>query len=135
MTAVMGNHVVIATGGYGPAKPQADAGKIRFLFSFTPPGVGPMPNGPNIRSVFGKDVPDFEPHGHCFVAPGKTPENIIKLLDQTLEKITKDPEFVGIVENFGLTLYHTDINTAPKELERRASQVRPILQAEGLLKK
>lgn len=135
LTAVLGNNVAVANVGYATAGPQEEAGKVRILFAFTPPGKGPLPDAPNIVTVFGKGVSDFEPHGHHLVAPGKTPEYIIKILDQALEKITKDPEFIAAVKTFGLTVYYTNSTTAPKEIERRISQVKPVLEEQGLIKK
>jgi len=36
------------------------------------------------------------------VAPSKTPEETIKILEQTLEKVVKDPEFMSTVKRIYL---------------------------------
>lgn len=98
VTAVLGKHVHIGVTSYQGAKSQADPGKMRILMCFDPPGLGPDPTLPNIPSLFGKDVPDIDPVSSYLVAPGKTPETIVKVLEQTLEKITKDPEFISNIK-------------------------------------
>jgi tripartite-type tricarboxylate transporter receptor subunit TctC len=135
LTAALGDQVQIAGVGYGSTMPFVAAGKARILFSFTPPGKGPFPDGPNIPSVFGKDVQDFEPHGHYLVAPGKAAEKTIQVLEQALEKVTKEAEFIEVAKKFGMTMNYTNSKTAPKDIERKISQVRPILEAGGLIKK
>ncbi len=135
IAAVLGKHVSIGVFSGQAAKTQADAGKMRILFCFDPPGLGPDPTTPNIPSFFGKDAPDIDPVSNYLVAPGKTPENVVKLLEGTLEKITKDPEFVEMAKKLYIGIRFTHGKTALRELlERKTSQIKPILQDAGLIK-
>ena len=95
IAAVLGKHVPVGGLTYLVVRPQEDAGKIRPLFSFDPPAeFGLDPKIPHGRSVFGERWTDVE----CtplMTAPNKTPKEIMQVLEQTMEKITKDPEFVS----------------------------------------
>lgn len=58
IVAVLGNHVAVGAGGVSAYKAQADAGKIRILFSFEPVSeLGLDPKIPEI-SFFGKNIAD-----------------------------------------------------------------------------
>jgi len=135
ITAVLGKHVSIGVFSGQAAKTQADAGKMRILFCFDPPGLGPDPTTPNIPSFFGKDAPDIEPVSNYLVAPGKTPEGVVRTLEGTLEKITKDPEFIEMAKKLYIGIRLTRGKTAVHDLlERKTSQIKPILQDAGLIK-
>jgi len=134
--AVLGKHVMAGMTAYASARRQADAGKLRILFSFDPPtGPRPDPTIPTVASVFGKDVFDMDPPAQYVVAPKKTPEPILQILEQSLEKVTRDPEFVK-----SLTEMHVAIQFISGKaleggiIERRLSQLTPILKDAGLIK-
>ena len=92
--AVLGKHLPIGSFGAAAAKAQADAGKLRILMSFDPPGeIGLDPKIPDLQTVFGKNVPDVD-IGSYLVVPRKTPDDIVKVLEQAMGQITKDPEFI-----------------------------------------
>ncbi len=134
VAAVLGKHMPIGVFGHMAARTQADAGKMRILFCFDPPGLGPDPTIPNIPSVFGKDVPTIGPPSDCLVAPGKTPENIVKILEQTLEKVTKDEDFINNLKKMYVGVQFIDGKTiSEKVLEEKALRFKPILQAAGLM--
>ncbi len=95
--AILGKHVTVGSLSAASAKAQAEAGKIRILFSFDPPkGFGLDPSIADMASAFPKiqdvDVPVY------LVAPGKTPKEITDVLEAGLEKASKDPEFVKETE-------------------------------------
>jgi tripartite-type tricarboxylate transporter receptor subunit TctC len=132
--ALLGKHLNAGFGSYIGAKQQADGGKTRILFSFTPPGQGPDPSLPTIPSVFGKDVPDIPPPSNHLAAPGKTPENIIKILEEALEKASRDPDFVNDMKKLYANVCFLDSKATKIKHEEKALQLKPILQRAGLMK-
>ncbi|HVP77504.1 MAG TPA: tripartite tricarboxylate transporter substrate binding protein [Thermodesulfobacteriota bacterium] len=134
ITALLGKHVSAGFGNYVQAKQQADGGKTRILFSFTPPGQGPDSALPTIPSVFGKDVPDIPPPSNHLAAPGKTPEEIIKILEGALEKVSKDPEFLNDMKKLYANVCLLDSKTTKIRHEEKALQLTPIFQRAGLMK-
>jgi len=133
-TAVLGKHVSAAFLTYGQTKEQVDAGKMRILFSFTPAGQGPDPSLPTIPSVFGKDVPDIPPPSNHMVAPGKTPEAIIRILEGALEKVCKDPDFIKAMKPLDAGICYLDSKSTKVKHEEKALQLKPIFQRAGLMK-
>lgn len=134
IAAVLGKHVHIGVTSYQGAKSQADSGKMRILMCFDPPGLGPDPTLPNIPSLFGKDVPDIDPVSSYLVAHGKTPEAIVKSLEQTLEKVTKDPEFISNIKKLYVGIQFVDGKTLSPKMQETTLQIKTILQAAGLIK-
>jgi tripartite-type tricarboxylate transporter receptor subunit TctC len=134
ITAVLGKHVDAAFGSYFAARQQTDAGKMRILFSFTPPGLGPDPTLPTIPSFFGKDIPDIPPPSIHLTAPGKAPENIIKFLEGVLEKVSQDPEFINDLKKLYANVCFLDSKSTKVKHEEKALQLKPIFQRAGLMK-
>jgi len=132
--ALLGKHIDVGFGSYQGARQQADAGKTRILFSFTPPGLGPDPSLPTIPSVFGKDVADIPPPSIHLTAPGKTPENVVKVLEEGLEKTSRDPEFVNDLKKLYANVCFLDSKATKVKHEEKALQLKPLLQRAGLIK-
>lgn len=130
--ALLGKHVSAAFTDYGTAKSQA--GKVRILFSFSPPGLSPEPDLPTIPSVFGKDIMDIAPPSNHLAAPGKTPENVIKILEAVLEKISKDPEFIGELKRLYADICFLNSGATRLKHEEKSMQLKPIFQRAGLMK-
>jgi len=132
--ALLGKHIQVGFGSYIGAKQQADGGKTRILFSFTPQGQGPDPSLPTIASFFGKDVPDMPPPSNHLAAPGKTPESIITILEGALEKASKDPEFINDMKKVYANVCFLDSQATWVTHEEKALQLKPIFQRAGLMK-
>lgn len=134
IAAVLGKHVPIGAGSVGAAKTQVDAGKMRILFSYEPPGkVGLDPTIPDIRTVFG-NITDIEPC-LCLVVPKKTPSEVIEVLERAWEKIVvKDPEFASNLRTIYLGVGHIDGKTFMQKLPERMSLVKEMLKYTGRLK-
>jgi tripartite-type tricarboxylate transporter receptor subunit TctC len=98
VSAMLGGHVPVGASTITGFKPQADAGKIRILFSFEPPALtGLDPSVADLPTVFGDSVRDIDSPFYL-VVPGKTPKEIVEVLATTLEKVSKDPTFVSDVK-------------------------------------
>ena len=93
ITNLIGNHIQVGTLAAGTARPQAEGGKLRILFSFdSPKEFGLDPKIPDFAAVFGNKFPDIQIPVYL-VAPSKTPKDIIQILENGLAKISKIPEF------------------------------------------
>lgn len=92
VSSLLGKHVAIGTLGNAIAKAQAEAGKLRILFSFDDPKpFGLDPSLPYMDTFFPK-IPDIN-FPIYLIAPSKTPDDIVNALEKAMEKISKDPEF------------------------------------------
>lgn len=134
VAAVLGKHVPAGVSTLTNFKPHVDAGKLRILMCFEPPTLmGLDPNIPTVESIFGKDVGDIDVRVSV-VAPAKTPEEIVKILEQTLEKVVKDPGFVSTAKRIYLVPSFVDGETVEKQLSDKMAKIKAILKTVGMTK-
>ncbi len=134
ITDLLGKHVTIGSLSAGMAKAQADAGKLRILLSFDPAkGFGLDPSIPHFAALFPK-MTDLEVAIYL-VAPKNTPKDIMDTLQTTLEKVTKDPDFIA--ETLKLNQM---VSFAPgkivmeQRIPKKMELVREMMKEEGLIK-
>jgi tripartite-type tricarboxylate transporter receptor subunit TctC len=102
--ALLGKHVPVGVLSAFTAKTQADAGRLRILFSFDPPDLSGLdPKIPYLSNTFDKNVvdKDIELVGFMFV-PKKTPDEVVKILEAALEKACKNPELIDSLKKYGI---------------------------------
>jgi tripartite-type tricarboxylate transporter receptor subunit TctC len=128
--AVLGKHVPIAAYSYSSGRIQADAGKARILLCFN----GLDPNLPSISTVFGKSVPTFDLIYFLAVA-AKTPNEIVQVLEQAIEKVSKDPEYVDTLRKNNIWPLFVDGKTCnQKTIPEKLSILKAVMQPLGLIK-
>ena len=128
--AVLGKHVPIGAYSYSSGKIQADAGKARILLCFN----GLDPNLPSISTVFGKSVPTFDLIYFLAVA-AKTPNEIVQVLEQAIEKVSKDPEYVDTLRKNNIWPLFVDGKTCnQKTIPEKLSILKAVMQPLGLIK-
>ena len=132
ITALMGKHVNAAFNNYGQAK-QLE-GKLRILFSFTPSELSPDPTLPSITTYLGRDKFEILQGGNYLVVHGKTPDAIVEVLEKTLEKASKDPEFINDLKKLYAYSCFVDGKTIQQRIPVRQAQIKPILQSLGVIK-
>ncbi|MEW6669591.1 MAG: tripartite tricarboxylate transporter substrate binding protein [Thermodesulfobacteriota bacterium] len=131
---LLGKHFPVAVNGIGGGLfSNVEAGKLRVLFSFHPAGeIDLDPKIPNFESFFGKAPFDFAVH---LLAPAKTPEETVRILKKTLEKIVKSPEFASDMKKLKFTPYYKDGDVFAKEvLPKSAEKLKEIMTETGMLK-
>lgn len=126
--ALLGKHVPVGVLSTFTAKTQADGGKLRILFSFDPPALyGLDPKTPSLANTFDKGIveKDIETVGFVFV-PKKTPDKIVKQIEDALQKACKDPEVGKGVAKVGAVTSFVDGKTATEKLKRIMARVKLI---------
>jgi tripartite-type tricarboxylate transporter receptor subunit TctC len=127
-SAVLGKHAPIGLTSNAAAKPLAEAGKTRIIFSFDPAkDFGLDPSIPDFDKVFGKDVPDIE-IGVYLAAPAKTPPDIIKTLETAIEKICKDQNFVNEMAKNNFRVTFAPGKTVMDRIPKKVTLIKSILQ-------
>ncbi len=100
-TAILGKHVDICETGTGtPAFQSAREGKLIMLVNLGPDNV---PYFPNVKSVKQLGYPFTSVNEYGLSLPAGTPEPIRKRLEDTLQKVLKDPEVKDKMDTMGLT--------------------------------
>jgi len=128
--AVLGKHVPIGAYSYSSGKIQADAGKMRMLLCYN----GLDPTVPSISKVFGKSVPTFDLVYFLTVA-GKTPDEIVQVLEQAIERVSKDPEYVDTLRKNNVFPLFVDGKTCnQKTIPEKIAILKSVMQPLGLMK-
>jgi tripartite-type tricarboxylate transporter receptor subunit TctC len=127
ISALLGNHVAIGSMSSASAKIQADAGKLRILFSFdSPKPFGFDPSLPSMASLYPK-MPDMEV-GVYYYGSSKIPEDIINTLEKALEKMSKEPEYIKEIEKLNQVPVFVPGKTVMQKLPVKMGIVRDILK-------
>jgi len=134
---LLGKHIIMCPLSPTAAKPQLEAGKIRVLLSFEKPSENKLPNSiPFLDDMYGANAMPDLPTSIFLWAPKKTPDDIVKILDQTFAKMMKDPGFLDECNKNNVFLNYADSDTVVKKiLPERIKMYRAALEALGQLKK
>ena len=89
MTDLLGGRVTMYPAVPSTALPHIQAGKLRALAVTGPSRLATMPDVPTVAE---SGYPGFEAmNWYCFVAPAKTPKEILDFWNRELVKVLKDP--------------------------------------------
>jgi tripartite-type tricarboxylate transporter receptor subunit TctC len=128
ITALLGHHLPVGIFSAFSAKMQAEAGKIRILFSFDPPDAyGLDPKTPYLAGYFDKDIADkdIDLVGFMFV-PAKTPDHIAEVLEKALEAASKEPELIEGLKKYGAVSAYLNSRESTEKLQSILTKVRMI---------
>lgn len=103
MAAVAGRHVdAMLTFAITP-RPMIKAGRLRALAVFSPNPDPTLPGVPNFKELGHDETPLLMVYG-IFVAPPKTPANIVTVLEKAVKKACADPGFINLADKIGLVV-------------------------------
>jgi tripartite-type tricarboxylate transporter receptor subunit TctC len=86
---------------YSTAGPHLESGKLRAL---AVTGLERLPTLPNVPTIAESGFPGFDASNwYAFVAPGKTPKNILDRWNTELVKVMNNPEVRDQLNKHGLT--------------------------------
>jgi tripartite-type tricarboxylate transporter receptor subunit TctC len=100
MTDLLGGRVTMYPAVPSTALPHVESGKLRAL-ALT--GPNRLPTMPDVPTVAESGYPGFEAmNWYAFVAPGKTPKDILDFWNRELNKVLKDPAVRSALAKHGL---------------------------------
>jgi tripartite-type tricarboxylate transporter receptor subunit TctC len=100
MTDLLGARVTMYPAVPSTALPYVEAGKLRAL---AVTGLKRLPAMPDVPTVAESGYPGFEAvNWYCFVAPGKTPKEIIDFWNRAILKALNDPQVKAELAKHGL---------------------------------
>jgi tripartite-type tricarboxylate transporter receptor subunit TctC len=100
MTDLLGGRVAMYPAVPSTAQPHVEAGKLRAL---AVTGLARIPTMPNVPTVAESGYPGFEAaNWYAFVAPGKTPKDILDFWNRELVKALNDPQVKADLARHGL---------------------------------
>ena len=100
MTDLLGGRIHMYLGVPSTVEPHIQAGKLYALATTGAKRTATMPNVPTVAE---SGYPDFEAvNWYAFVAPGKTPREILDYWNRELVKVLKDPQLNAELAKHGL---------------------------------
>lgn len=100
MTDLLGGRIAMYAAVPSTAAPHIEAGKARALATTGAQRTSAMPNVPTVAE---SGYPGFEAtNWYAFVAPGKTPAEILDFWNREIVKVLKDPQVSGELAKQGL---------------------------------
>ena len=100
MTDLLGARVTMYPSVPSTALPYVEAGKLRAL---AVTGLKRLPAMPDVPTVAESGYPGFEAvNWYCFVAPGRTPKEIIDFWNRAIAKALNDPQVKADLAKHGL---------------------------------
>jgi tripartite-type tricarboxylate transporter receptor subunit TctC len=100
MTDLLGGRVTMYPAVPSTALPHVESGKLRALAITGPNRIATYPNVPTVAE---SGYPGFEASNwYAFVAPGKTPADILDFWNRELNKVLRDPQVKAELAKHGL---------------------------------
>jgi tripartite-type tricarboxylate transporter receptor subunit TctC len=102
MSDAISGHVPLSIASVFVTKPHIDSGRMRPLAVTTSKRAADLPNVPTISE---NGYPGFEaPAWWAFLAPAKTPPEIVKRMNEELNKVLKNPEIAKKLDAQGIDI-------------------------------
>ena len=100
MTDLLGGRLDLYVGVPSTVAPHVDSGKLRALATTGAKRTSLMPNVPTVAE---SGYPGFEAiNWYAFVAPGKTPKDLLDFWNREITKVLNDPQVVAELAKDGL---------------------------------
>ena len=96
---VLGNHIDTTIMGTQEAKPYVESGEMRVLGIYSEERVAGFEDAPTFIE---RGINVTAPIGYTFYMPKGTPENIVNIFADAVEKVMQDPEVVAKLESMSL---------------------------------
>ncbi len=131
LPALLGGHVPIGLPAYAVIKSHLQAKKLKMLATCT-----------EQRSSFTPDTPSIVEQGYklpyvvsvSLFAPKKTPDAILKRIDEVVRKIVADKEFQKKTLHMDMAIAHLDSAGLQAELGKFKTNVGAFFKEQGLVK-
>jgi len=127
---LIAGHVVMNFDTMPPVLPHIQSGRMRALAVTTPKRAGPLPNVPTMVE---SGLKGFEmTNWYGFMAPGKTPRDIVSRLNGEINKIMALPEQKSKLEEIGTQLEPGSTEQFTKFLASEIAKYAKLVKASGV---
>jgi tripartite-type tricarboxylate transporter receptor subunit TctC len=131
--ALIGGHVPIGTPGYPSIKSLVEAKQIKALAMLTPKRADFAPDVPTILELGYKL--DFVSQVYLgLFAPKGTPEEIIKKISETAEKISSESDYQSRINNIGTQVSYEDTASFRDSVGQYGKSLQAFFKEQGLVK-
>jgi tripartite-type tricarboxylate transporter receptor subunit TctC len=129
--AILGGHIPVGTPAYPAVKSLADAKEIKILTLLTEKRLDFAPNLPCLSEAGFK-----QPAGVYLgvFAPKGTPDSVIKILNDAIAKVTREPDFRAKVHGMGIQVSFEESKSFAKSIAEYTENLQAFFKEEGLVK-
>ena len=131
ITAAAGGHVEGATTNTGQSIAMVKGGKVRALAVYTDKRLDSLPDVPTLKEM-GVDFTAASYRG--YLAPKDTPKEVVAILADALEQVSKDPAFIKLCADSNLSVVFMKGDAYKTYLDKELKQLEQVV-AENNLKK
>jgi tripartite-type tricarboxylate transporter receptor subunit TctC len=132
MPAIMGGHIPVALPAYAVVKPLAQAKKLKILAISSEKRLEIAPEYPALGEL-GYKLPVYASFFAVF-APKKTPDEIVKKLEDAIHRIMQDKEFQTRNKALDLTMSYQDSQNFEKYLTQWKADIQTFFKEQGMVK-
>ena len=130
MNDAVAGHVPLSIGSVFVTKPHIDSGRMRPLAVTTPKRSPDLPNVPTLAE---SGYPGFDaPAWWALLAPAKTPPEIIKRMNEALNKILKQPDIAKKLDAQGIDVVGGTPEAARVFIERQMDIWAKVVRDNGI---
>ena len=117
IAAVVAGEVQIAVSGYGTARGQIEAGRLRALAVASPERVAQVPNVPTTRELGYGEVDATI--WWAIAAPGKTPAETVNRINEAVSRVLNNPETRKLIEARSFVVADIGPKASAEQLARK----------------
>ena len=130
MNDAVAGHVPLSIGSVFVTKPHIDSGRMRPLAVTTPKRSPDLPNVPTLAE---SGYPGFDaPAWWAVLAPAKTPPEIVKRMNEALNKILKQPDIAKKLDAQGIDVVGGTPEVARVFIERQMDIWAKVVKDNGI---
>ncbi len=130
MNDAVAGHVPLSIGSVFVTKPHIDSGRMRPLAVTTPKRSPDLPNVPTLAE---SGYPGFDaPAWWALLAPAKTPPEIVKRMNEALNKILKQPDIAKKLDAQGIDVVGGTPEAARVFIERQMDIWAKVVRDNGI---
>ncbi len=127
--ATAGSHVDANTNNLSTVTPLIKGGKLRALAVYTEKRIPMFPDVPTLKEL-GVNLVEGSYRG--YLAPKGTPREIVNILAQGLEKVTREPQFIKAAEDVNLEIEFIKTDEFRAFIQKKEESLKKIVEEMGL---
>lgn len=130
-TAAAGGHVEGATTNVAQVTGMVKGGKLRALAVYADKRLDSLPDVPTLKEA-GVDFSTGSSRG--YLAPKDTPKEVVEILADGLEQVSKDPGFIKACKEANISVDFMRGETYQKFLDKELVNLKKVVEEQGLKK-
>ena len=129
--AILGGHIPVGSPTYPSVRSLVGAKQLKLITLLVEKHAEFMPNVPTIVELGYRVPPGMS---NSVFAPGGTPEDIVKKLNDVAAKVSQEPGFRSRLMDLGILPSYEETKSFEVSIEREKKELQTFFKEEGLVK-